>query len=322
MTSEEEDDSTATGSEYIYSSDSEASYHLLDVDQNWAADDAWYSNRAPPDEYDDIDVYEEAATASVISYSIDPDDFEAPGDLDWSDSEGERESDTNNSDSGNLDIGDANYNSDEDPDWEPYLEDTDDSEDDYFDEDDEVERSDPDKGDKFVPTPSTSAAPPATIAYDKNKRKRGRHSDGRPMDLHEKRPRTNDPQTDNHWVKILISRCPPQQQFVCSVNFIWNSKRERALNKSARPYVPMGPRTRALPPKLNRTKEEIENARRIREEEIDAAIKEVENIRLCVKRQVVQAAKEACKCGSVDAFFFLLTGPIRVVSLLRPHTGK
>ena len=66
----------------------------------------------------------------------------------------------------------------------------------------------------------------------------------------------------------------------------------------------MGPRTQALRPNRNLTKEEIEDARRIREEETEAAIQDIEKIRLRVKRQVVQAAKEACEHQWIDAFFF------------------
>lgn len=92
-------DKEDSASEYQYSSDSEASYHLRDDEENLAADDGWYSNRPEVEEYSDLDVYEEAATASTVSYNIDPGDFETPrnpGDSDQSDS------DANDSDSGEL----------------------------------------------------------------------------------------------------------------------------------------------------------------------------------------------------------------------------
>src|ERR1700733_825349 len=136
MISDDDDDSTETASEYIYSSDSEGSYHLLDREQNLAVDDAWYSNRPETEEYSDLDVEEEAATASTVSYNVDPGDFEVPSDSDQSDSG----SNADDSDPELLNLLNASYNSDdEDSDWNPnqeYTRDGDDDSDDDSDDDD------------------------------------------------------------------------------------------------------------------------------------------------------------------------------------------
>jgi len=154
------------------------------------------------------------------------------------------------------------------------------------------------------PAPTASGSTLASTASGTAKRRRGRHSDGRPWDPHDsepipdKRPRVDQKHPPNldYWAKMLLTRYFRMLNF-CHflLNCRLNSNQEAKLDEYAKSFLNPGPRVESYPiQQVPMTLQDIDELKRRREADQVEGLEKLRQLRERIKHRVAAAAADAC----------------------------